>query len=74
MRETLMLVAIGVALGLPSIWAAKLWLSSQLFELTALDPVAIAIAVFVLAAVTALAGYIPARPSRVDPLVALHYE
>jgi predicted permease len=75
MRETLTLVAIGVGLGLPSIWAAKLWLSSQLFGLTALDPVAIGIAVFVLAAVTVLAGYIPARwASRVDPLIALHYE
>jgi ABC-type antimicrobial peptide transport system permease subunit len=30
MRETLVLVAAGVALGLPSILAAKLWLSSQL--------------------------------------------
>jgi predicted permease len=75
MRETLTLIAIGVALGLPSILAAKLWLSSQLFGLSALDPLAIGISVCVLAAVTVLAGYIPARwASRVDPVVALHYE
>jgi ABC-type antimicrobial peptide transport system permease subunit len=66
---------VGVALGLPSILAAKLWLSSQLFGLTALDPVAIGVSVLVLGRVTALAGYIPARwASRVDPIVALHYE
>jgi predicted permease len=75
MRETLLLVGIGVALGLPSILAAKVWLSSQLFGLTALDPVAIGVSVLALGAVTALAGYIPARwASRVDPMVALHYE
>jgi ABC-type antimicrobial peptide transport system permease subunit len=75
MRETLLLVVIGVALGLPSILAAKVWLSSQLFGLTAIDPVAIGLSVLVLGAVTVLAGYIPARwASRVDPMVALHYE
>jgi ABC-type antimicrobial peptide transport system permease subunit len=43
--------------------------------LTALDPVAIGVSVLVLGRVTALAGYIPARwASRVDPIVALHYE
>jgi len=75
LRETLILVAIGVGLGLPSIFAAKQWISSQLFGLTALDPVAIGVAVLILGAVTVAAGYIPARwASRVDPMVALHYE
>jgi len=75
MRETLTLVAMGVAFGLPSILAARLWLSSQLFGLTALDPMAIGVAVSLLAAVTVLAGYIPARwASRVDPVIALRYE
>jgi ABC-type antimicrobial peptide transport system permease subunit len=75
MRETLFLIATGVALGLPSILAAKLWLSSQLFGLTALDPAAIGAATGVLGIATLLAGYILARwASRVDPVVALHYE
>jgi ABC-type antimicrobial peptide transport system permease subunit len=42
---------------------------------TALDPVAISGATLLLASVAVLAGYIPARwASRVDPVIALHYE
>jgi predicted permease len=75
LRETVVLVAIGVALGLPSILACKRWIASQLFGLNPLDPLAIAVAVLVLTAVTMVAGFIPARwASRVDPVVALHYE
>ena len=75
LREALVLVGIGIALGLPSILAFKHWISSQLFGLTPVDPPAIAIAVLVLTAVTVVAGFIPARwASRVDPLIALRYE
>ena len=75
LRETLVLLAIGTAFGLPSILAAKLWISSQLFGMTALDPVAIGGAVLLLAVVTVVAGYVPARwASRVDPTIALHYD
>lgn len=75
LRETVVLVAVGVAFGLPSILLAKRWISSQLFGLTPLDPLAIAMAVLILAVVTIVAGFIPARlASRLDPVVALHYE
>jgi predicted permease len=75
LRETIVLVALGIAFGLPSIWLAKRWVSSQLFGLTPLDPLAIATAVLVLLVVTIVAGFIPARwASRVDPVTALHYE
>lgn len=75
MRETLVLLAIGMAFGLPSILAAKLWISSQLFGITAVDPVAIGVSALLLAVVTGVAGYVPARwASRVDPTVALHYD
>jgi len=75
LRETMVLIAIGVALGRPSILAVKRLISSQLYGVTALDPVAILGATLLLASVAVLAGYIPARwASRVDPTVALHYE
>ncbi len=75
LRETLFLMTVGMAFGLPSILAAKLWIASQLFELTALDPIAIGGAALLLAVVTAVAGYLPARwASCVDPMVALHYD
>ena len=75
LRETLILIGFGVALGLPSNLAAKRWISSQLFGLTALDPVAIGVSALILATVTIVAGYVPARwASRVDPMVALHYD
>ncbi|HLY16740.1 MAG TPA: ABC transporter permease [Bryobacteraceae bacterium] len=75
LRETVLLVAVGMVFGLPSILAAKRWISSQLFGLTALDPMAIGAAALLLAAVTVVAGYVPARwASHVDPMTALHYD
>ena len=75
LREILILIGIGVALGLPSIWAVKRIVAAQLFGISALDPLAISGATFVLAAVAVVAGYLPARwASRVDPMRALHYD
>jgi len=75
LRETAILIVIGVALGLPSVLGAKGVISSQLYGLTALDPVSIFVATLVLAIVAAAAGFIPARwASRVDPMTALRYE
>ncbi len=75
LREILILIGLGVALGLPSIWVVKKIVASQLFGISALDPLAICGATFVLAAVAALAGYLPARwASRVDPMYALRYD
>ncbi len=50
-------------------------LQSQLFEMTATDPLTIAAATLVLALVTCVAGLLPARrASRVDPAATLRYE
>ena len=46
-------------------------IASLLYELPARDPIAIAAASVILLTTCALAGYIPARRARVDPLVAL---
>ena len=74
-REVIVLVAIGVAFAIPAIWGVTRLVESQLYGTTPLDPLTIACAIGVLAAVAALAGVVPARrAARVDPLVALRYE
>jgi ABC-type antimicrobial peptide transport system permease subunit len=73
--ETLWMVGIGIVIGLGATWAATRWVASLLFGLQPQDPLTIGLAVLVLLAVAAVAGYLPARrATRVDPLVALKYE
>ena len=75
LKETLVMVAIGLAIGVPAAWGAAHLISSQLFGLRPSDPLTLLTAVILLTLVAALAGYLPARKaSRVDPLVALRYE
>jgi predicted permease len=75
LRESLLLLTIGVGLGLPLTIAATRGIQHQLFGLSAVDPVTFAIAIVVVAGMTILATWIPARrASRVDPLIALRYE
>jgi predicted permease len=75
MREVFTLVVLGAGIGLAVALATTRLVSSLLFNLTSTDPLTLALATLLLLAVAALAGYLPARrASRVDPLVALHYE
>ena len=75
MREILVLVALGIAIGVPVILAGDRLVSSMLFALSPTDPLTILTAPVILLAVAAVAGYLPARrASRVDPMVALRYE
>ena len=75
LRETLLLTFAGLTVGLPSALAASHLLGHMLFNVSANDPATLTAVAFVLAAVAALAGYIPARRAmRVDPMVALRYE
>jgi predicted permease len=75
MRESMLLVAIGVVAGLTLALLAARLVTTLLYGLPPRDPITMAAAVAVMAAVSALAGYLPARrASRVDPMVALHYE
>jgi len=75
LRETLLLVLIGIALGLPAALAATRLTKGLLFGLTATDPFTIALATLVMIAVASLAAWMPARrAARVDPMVALRCE
>jgi predicted lysophospholipase L1 biosynthesis ABC-type transport system permease subunit len=75
MRETLLMVAPGVAIGIPAALAATRVLSSLLYNLKPSDPLTFTVSASVMLTVAALAGYLPARrASRVDPMEALRYE
>ncbi len=75
MGESMALVVIGVGLGLAAALAASRLVVTLVFGLAATDAVTMLTAMAALIAVSALAGYLPARrAARVDPLVALHYE
>jgi predicted permease len=75
LNETLILMLIGIAVGVPVALAGTRLIKSMLFGLGAVDPVAIIAACSILAVIAGLAGYIPARrASQVDPMVALRYE
>jgi predicted permease len=72
LAETLAMVALGVAIGLPCALAAGRLVRSTLYGLTSADPWAMAIAASILLGAAALAGYMPARrASRMDPMISL---
>ncbi|MPY90487.1 MAG: FtsX-like permease family protein [Luteitalea sp.] len=74
-REALVLVVIGLSLGTGGALALTRLLESQLFDVSATDPVTFAGVVLVLGAVALLASLVPAwRAATVDPLVALRTE
>ena len=75
LKEVAVLALIGVAVGLPCGYGLGRLVESQLFGLTANDPLTFAVATATLLLAAFLAGYIPAaRATRVDPMVALRYE
>jgi predicted permease len=74
-REVLLLLAAGLALGLPAAWVLRRTVSSQLYGVAATDPWTAAAALCALALVTLLASLIPVRrATAIDPLTALRYE
>jgi predicted permease len=79
LRESLLLLSVGLIVGLPITLATahKLatFLKKQLFEVNALDPLTIVIAAAVICVITPLAAWIPARrATKVDPIAALRCE
>jgi predicted permease len=69
------LAFIGALIGLGAAWALTRWIESQLFNVSAADPVTFVTIALTLMAVALLACYIPARrAAKVDPMVALRCE
>jgi len=74
-REALVPVLFGVAIGISGALAATRVVASLLFGVAPRDPLSFILAVWAMLAVAALAAAIPARrASRVDPAIALRYE
>ena len=75
LREGLILTSVGLVLGLALAAGVARLLTSMLYEVSALDPVAFIVAPVILAAASLLATYLPARRAAgVDPIVALRHD
>jgi predicted permease len=72
LRESLLLLVVGLALGLPLTIALTRIIKGQLFGLGPADPVTFAVAITLVSAMTLLAAWLPARrATKVDPMVSL---
>jgi putative ABC transport system permease protein len=75
LRETLALLLIGIAIGLPCAVVTARVVAHLLFQVPPYDPLTLAVVSAVLVAVGTLASYIPARRAmQVAPMVALRHE
>ncbi len=75
MREVLLLLTLGLAVGVPAAIGLGRYVSSQLYGIQPNDPWIAVSTMAVLAVVSVAAGLIPAnRASRIDPILALRYE
>jgi predicted permease len=75
LRETLFLVTVGVAVGLPLIFAVTRLAATLLFGLSPTDTVSLISSVLLMLTVAIVAGYLPSRrATKIDPMVALRCE
>jgi ABC-type antimicrobial peptide transport system permease subunit len=75
MREGLILIGVGLAIGLPTAFALTQVVRAQLYGVEPGDPASIGLATALLAAVTAIAAFIPARrAASFDPWRILRHE
>jgi predicted permease len=75
MREVLLLLAIGLAVGIPAAMGLGRYVAAQLYGIQAHDPAIAGSTVVLLTVVSAAAGLIPAqRASRIDPILALRHD
>jgi len=75
LREAIFQAGLGLIIGIPIAILGARALADQLYQVRPYDPVSMSIAVVVLIASAALAGFIPARrAARIEPMVALRTE
>jgi predicted permease len=75
MREVLVLLAIGLAIGIPAAIGLGRFVAAQLYGIKADDPWVAGASMILLVVVASVAGFVPAsRASRIDPILALRYE
>ena len=75
LRQALVLMGAGMALGLVASLAADRLLRSMLFGISSLNPAVLALSGVLMAAAGLLAAYLPARrAAAMDPMVALRHE
>jgi predicted permease len=75
LREILLLVAIGIAIGTPAALAGSTLVAKLIYGLSPADPISLLAAIAILSVIAAFAGYLPARKaSLVEPVIALRCE
>jgi predicted permease len=75
LRDVAILAALGIAIGLPGGYGLGRVIESQLFGLTARDPLTFGVATLAVVVTALAAGIVPAvRAARVDPATALRRE
>jgi predicted permease len=75
LRESILLLILGLAVGIPVALSSTRILKSMLYQLSPLDPTAITVAIAAVAVMTIAAAWLPARrATKVDPLQALRTE
>jgi predicted permease len=75
LRECVLLLVVGLALGVPVALSSTRILKSLLYDLSPLDPTAISIAIVAVTVMTIAAAWLPARrATRINPMHALRAE
>jgi ABC-type antimicrobial peptide transport system permease subunit len=75
LRDALVMIAAGIAIAMPCVWAMGRLVEAQLYDVQPTDPVTIGAATLVLCSAALAAACIPAyRASAVDPTEALRFE
>jgi ABC-type antimicrobial peptide transport system permease subunit len=72
LKQSLVLVVTGLAVGIPAAIGGSRFVSSLLFDINPTSPLTLTVAAGIMLSVSLIAAFVPAhRASRVDPMVAL---